>query len=89
MRLMLASMLLLVAAVAPDWTVQRSGVTARLRGISAASDRVVWASGSGNTILRSDDGGGTWRTVPSPTPDRLDFRDIDAVGENTAIVGSG
>jgi len=85
-RLTLASLLLLVVAAAPEWTVQRSGVTARLRGVSAASDRVVWASGSGNTILRSDDGGGTWKTVASPTPDRLDFRDIDAVGENTAYV---
>lgn len=74
------------AAAAPTWTLQRSNVTTRLRGISAASDRVVWASGAGNTILRSEDGGGTWRVLPNPTPDRLDFRDIDAVSETTAFV---
>jgi photosystem II stability/assembly factor-like uncharacterized protein len=47
---------------------------------------VVWASGSGNTILRTDDGGATWRQVKSPTTDRLDFRDIDAVSDNVAYV---
>jgi photosystem II stability/assembly factor-like uncharacterized protein len=71
---------------APQWTPQSSGVPARLRGISAASDRVVWASGSGNTILRTTDAGATWERLPSPTTDRLDFRDIDAVGERTAYV---
>jgi photosystem II stability/assembly factor-like uncharacterized protein len=91
-RLALAVALAATVAAAPAWTIQRSGVTARLRGVSAASDRVVWASGSANTILRSEDGGETWRTVRSPTTDRLDFRDIDAVSETTAYVlsiGSG
>jgi photosystem II stability/assembly factor-like uncharacterized protein len=61
-------------------------VTVRLRGVSAASDRVVWASGASNTLLRSEDGGATWRKLPNPTTDRLDFRDIDAVSETTAYV---
>ena len=42
---------------APAWTEQQSGVTARLRGISAVSDRVAWASGSGGTVVRTADGG--------------------------------
>lgn len=32
--------------IAPAWTEQQSGVTTRLRGVSAVSDRVAWASGS-------------------------------------------
>ena len=76
----------IVAAVQPAWLPQASGVTARLRGVSAVSDRVAWASGSGNTILRSEDGGTTWTRLESPTTDRLDFRDIDAVDERTAYV---
>lgn len=71
---------------APAWTVQPTFTTARLRGVSAASDRVAWASGSGNTILRTADGGATWARVTNPSADRLDFRDIDAVGESTAYV---
>jgi photosystem II stability/assembly factor-like uncharacterized protein len=74
------------------WVPQNSGVTVRLRGVSAVSDKVAWASGAGSTILRTDDGGTTWTRLPGPTTDRLDFRDIDAIDERTAYVlsiGSG
>jgi photosystem II stability/assembly factor-like uncharacterized protein len=81
-----------VLAAAPQWSPQTSGVTARLRGISAVNERVVWASGSGSTILRTADGGVTWQRLDPPSADRLDYRDIDAVSENVAYVlsiGSG
>ncbi len=42
------------------WTPQSSGVTSRLRGVSAVSAKIAWASGSGATVLRTDDGGATW-----------------------------
>ena len=51
------------ALTAPRWTVQTSGVTARLRGVSAVSERVAWASGSGATVLRTTDGGATWQKL--------------------------
>lgn len=69
----------------PQWLVQVSGVNARLRGVSAVSARVAWASGSGSTVLRTDDGGATWKRL-TVTNDQLDFRDIDAIDENTAYV---
>src|SRR5712691_10743198 len=69
----------------PQWTIQSSGVTARLRGISAVSDRVAWASGSGSTVLRTDDGGATWQRL-TVTTDAVDFRDVDAVDARTAYV---
>ena len=68
-----------------QWTPQVSGVTASLRGVSAVNERVVWASGSNSTVLRTTDGGGTW-TKLAVTTDRVDFRDIDAVDERTAYV---
>ena len=74
------------------WVTQTSGVTVRLRGTSAVNENVAWASGAGSTILRTADGGATWTRLPSPTADRLDFRDIDAIDERTAYVlsiGSG
>lgn len=68
------------------WQLQKSNVTARLRGVSAVSEHVAWASGSGNTILRTVDGGATWTRLANPTTDRLDFRDIDAVSDRVAYV---
>ena len=84
--------LLAIAAAAPMWTEQTSGVTARLRGVSAVSDRVAWASGSGGTIVRTSDGGATWQRLTIPGAEKLDFRDVDAVSADVAYVlsiGSG
>jgi photosystem II stability/assembly factor-like uncharacterized protein len=68
------------------WTPQSSGVTARLRGVSAPSERVVWASGSEGTVIRSQNGGETWQRLLVPDAATLDFRDIDAVDERTAYL---
>jgi photosystem II stability/assembly factor-like uncharacterized protein len=73
-----------VAAAAPEWTILVSGVTARLRGVSATSERVIWASGSRGTVVRSADGGLTWRRLT--VAEGMDFRDVDAVDERTAYV---
>jgi photosystem II stability/assembly factor-like uncharacterized protein len=72
---------------APRWTVQTSGVTQRLRGVSAVSEQVAWASGAGSTVLRTEDGGITWQKL-NVTTDALDFRDIDALDAQTAYVMS-
>ena len=69
----------------PRWTLQTSGVTARLRGVSAMSESVAWASGSGATVLRTTDGGATWNKL-NVTNEALDFRDIDAIDAQTAYV---
>jgi photosystem II stability/assembly factor-like uncharacterized protein len=68
------------------WTALTTGVTARLRGVSAVSDRVVWASGASGTVIRTTDGGETWTTLSVPGSETLDFRDIDAVDDKTAYV---
>ena len=76
----------------PTWTPQTSGVTARLRGVSAVSANDAWASGSNSTILRTADGGTTWTRLNAPSPDRLDYRDIDALDHSTAYalsIGNG
>lgn len=81
----IAFCVILTVLAAPRWTMQTSGVNTRLRGVSAVSERVAWASGSGSTVLRTTDGGATWRKL-TVTSDTLDFRDIDAIDEQTAYV---
>lgn len=82
-----AATAVITAAAAPEWTLQTSGVTARLRGVSAVTDQVAWASGSANSVLRTADGGATWTRVTNPAPnEKLDFRDIEAVSPDVAYV---
>jgi len=83
MKLALATILIMLAA--PRWAMQTSGVTVRLRGVSAVNERVVWASGAESTVLRTSDGGTTWQKL-NVTSDALDFRDVDAVDAQTAYV---
>ena len=90
--LALAAGMALGAAAEPRWQAQTSGVTARLRGVSAVSERVAWASGAAGTVVRTVDGGTTWTRRPVPDAEKLDFRDVDATGRDTAYIlsiGSG
>ena len=85
MQLRILAVLMFTIVAAPRWTVQNSGVIVRLRGVSAVSERVAWASGAGSTVLRTTDGGASWQKI-AVTSDALDFRDIDAVDAQTAYV---
>src|SRR5262245_2088401 len=76
---------MLAMLAVPRWTTQTSGVTARLRGVSAVNERMAWASGSGATVLKTTDGGQTWQKL-HVTDEALDFRDVDAVDAQTAYV---
>jgi photosystem II stability/assembly factor-like uncharacterized protein len=76
----------IAAAFAPAivWQPQVSGVDARLRGVSAVSARVGWASGSNGTVLRTIDGGATWQPRRIAGAEKLDFRDVDAMSDRIA-----
>ncbi|MBO0721652.1 MAG: hypothetical protein J2P41_12565, partial [Blastocatellia bacterium] len=69
-----------------SWTPQTSHTTARLRGISAVSDKVAWASGANGTCLRTIDGGATWQAATVPGADSLDFRDVEAFDADNAYL---
>ena len=71
---------------AVEWQSQSSGVTSRLRGISAVSASVAWASGGNGTVLRTVDGGRSWQALPVPGAETLDFRDVDATSDRVAHV---
>jgi photosystem II stability/assembly factor-like uncharacterized protein len=78
--------LALPEASALRWTPQTSGVTIRLRGVSAVSADVAWASGAKGTVLVTSDGGRNWRRLSVPGADALDFRDVDATSARVAYV---
>jgi photosystem II stability/assembly factor-like uncharacterized protein len=69
-----------------QWTVQVSGTKARLRGLSVVSGEVAWAGGTGGTFLRTTDGGKTWRPGTVPGASSLDFRDVHATDDKTALL---
>jgi photosystem II stability/assembly factor-like uncharacterized protein len=69
-----------------QWMAQTSGTSVRLRGVSAVSRRVAWASGAGGTYARTTDGGRTWRAGQVPGAADLDFRDVDAFDADTAYL---
>jgi len=77
---------LLGPAGSAQWTLQTSGTTARLRGVSAASSKVAWASGSGGTFARTTDGGASWQSSVMAGASQLDFRDVQAVDASTAYL---
>jgi photosystem II stability/assembly factor-like uncharacterized protein len=72
--------------VAPQWLSQSSGTTARLRGVSAVSATVAWASGGDGVYLKTTDGGATWRAATVPGAETLDFRDVEAFDADTAYL---
>ncbi|HXR97586.1 MAG TPA: YCF48-related protein [Terriglobales bacterium] len=55
-----------------------------LRGLSLVSSRVIWASGTHGTYLKTVDGGQHWTTATIPGAERLDLRDIKAFSASTA-----
>jgi photosystem II stability/assembly factor-like uncharacterized protein len=69
-----------------QWTRFDAGTDASFRGLDVESKNIVWASGTGGTVIRTVDGGKTWKTIKIPGAEKLDFRDIEAFGETTAYV---
>ncbi|EWM10970.1 oxidoreductase [Kutzneria sp. 744] len=80
------------ATPGPTWRLHTTGSDARLRGLSAVSPLVAWASGSAGTILRTTDGGRTWEQKAPQGTAALDFRDIQAFDAQHAValsIGEG
>jgi photosystem II stability/assembly factor-like uncharacterized protein len=82
----LSVMLLSATAVAQSWVPQQSGTTVALRGISAPSPTVAWASGAKGTVLKTTDAGATWHAVNVPGAADLDFRGVRAFDDRLAFV---
>lgn len=57
-----------------------------LRGISAPSSSVLWASGTHGTYLRTTDAGLHWAPAQVPGAEKLDFRDVEAFSADEAYL---
>lgn len=73
-------------AAAPRLEEQVSGVTTVLQAVSPVSDRVAWAAGHDAVVLRTTDGGATWRRLTVPGSDSLEFRDVEAFSADVAYL---
>jgi photosystem II stability/assembly factor-like uncharacterized protein len=76
----------MVLAVNAQWQKQNVDTDAGFRGLAVVSEKVVWASGTGGTVIRTIDGGRSWDVIKVPDAEKLDFRDIEAFDANTAYV---
>lgn len=88
--LLLFAIPVIASAQTPSiWQLEPSETTADLRGIHAVGGGVAWASGTGGTVLRSQDSGFEWQQCATPSgAEKLDFRAIWAWDDQTAIVMS-
>ncbi|MFI7498726.1 WD40/YVTN/BNR-like repeat-containing protein [Streptomyces sp. NPDC049687] len=71
----------------PHWALKDTGApSVRFRGLSAVDRHTAWVSGTQGTVLRTTDGGATWRNVSPPGAAELQFRDIEAFDARRAVV---
>ncbi len=70
------------------WRMSTSPSTASLRGLSVVDDETVWTSGSGGSVLRTEDGGKQWQLVSPAGFEACDFRCLHAFSADTAVIAS-
>lgn len=88
MKLYFPLLFVLTTVAAPQWTKLPVPTTAGLRGLSVVSEKVVWASGTGGTVIKTIDGGKTWSVIAVPGAEKLDFRGIHAFDDMNALIMS-
>jgi photosystem II stability/assembly factor-like uncharacterized protein len=86
MKLVLASLLSLSAIMNAQWQKVDVATTAGFRGLNVVSEKIIWASGTEGTVIRSVDAGKTWSAMTVPGAEKLDFRGIKAFDGNTAVI---
>jgi photosystem II stability/assembly factor-like uncharacterized protein len=86
MRFLLGVLLTAAAVSQTGPKVQISNTQEDLRGVSAVSRQVAWASGMHGTYLRTTDGGRTWTRAQVQDAAALDFRGVVAFSAAEAFL---
>lgn len=84
--ILLLIIFLSVSISSAQWQRQSIDTKASLRGLSVVNEKIIWASGTGGTFLRTTDGGKNWMVGKVPGAEKLDFRDVEAFDANTAYL---
>jgi photosystem II stability/assembly factor-like uncharacterized protein len=77
-----------VGSAQATWELLKTGTTASFRGLSVVDDRVVWVSGTRGTVLRTTDGGTTWRVDSIKDAAAMDLRAVHARSDLVAHVAA-
>jgi len=83
---LIAAFLLTSQFASGQWIKQNVNTTASFRGLSVVNEKVIWASGTEGTVIRTVDSGKHWDIIHVPDADKLDFRDIEAFDAGTAYI---
>jgi len=78
--------LIIVQPLSAQWVKQTVNTNASFRGLSVVNEKIVWASGTEGTVIKTIDGGTTWDVMQIPGAEKLDFRDIEAFDASTAYI---
>lgn len=74
------------ASQAQSVSLLSSSTKSSFRGLSVVDNNTIWVSGSNGTIGKSIDAGSTWKFITIKGFEKIDFRDIEAFDDMTAIV---
>src|SRR5687767_6218706 len=75
-----------VSTALGQWQVRTIQSQADFRGLSVVNSKVVWVSGTKGTYGRTINSGNAWTVGTVPDAKDLDFRDVEAFGEETAYL---
>src|SRR4029453_18506604 len=69
-----------------QWHTQTVGTKSDFRGLSVVSPKVAWVRGTMGNYARTTDAGKTWSVGAVAGAEKLDFRDVEALGDATAYL---
>jgi len=71
-----------------EWERHDINSKSSIRGLHAVNKDVVWVGGSSGLVAKTINGGEKWELITIPGAGMLDFRDVHAFDENTALIMS-